>query len=114
MTRNEFQRYLWEHVINCISHAEIDALVDDWCRHPRHPFADTGPALERMLAAGASKDDICRVIRYAYFHAVGKVLYMLGDPGIDNDDYQFLFEGFGSADPSGQDARPGSWTPPKE
>ncbi|WP_242108915.1 hypothetical protein [Luteimonas aquatica] len=108
-TREELLSHLWRHVINV--HLNPDALqaqIDHSRRRPDDPFADTGPALERLLAAGADPHDICLVQRDAAYAATFATLYAIGDPGVDNGNVLMLFEDLLSADPSGMEGRPGS------
>lgn len=108
-SREELLTHLWVEVINrhlrpdglaqMISHAKIK---------PTDPFADSGPALERLLALGADPKDICLLMRDAAYGAVFATLYAIGDPGVDGDDVFMLHEDLLTADPSGMEGRPGS------
>jgi hypothetical protein len=46
-----------------VSDDKLDRLVEQDKQHPGEPFADTGPAIERILAAGAARRDLCLVLR---------------------------------------------------
>lgn len=108
-TRQDLAGYLWKEVIN--THLRDDALdnvIKNCKRDPDGPFGDTGPAIERLLIAGASKRDLNLVLRSIAYEAVFATLYAIGDPGVDNDDVFMLHEELLSADPSGTDGRPGS------
>ena len=108
-TRNELLQHLWNDVINAnLRRDGLDNIVEHCKRNPDSPFADTGPAIERLMAAGASKRDLCLILRSAACDAVFGTLYSLDDPGVDGDDVFMLFEGLLTADPSGMEGRPGS------
>jgi len=107
-TRQELLDYLWKEVIN--AHLRDDALdnvVRNCKRNPDAPFADTGAAIERLLAAGASRRDLRILLRSAAYEAVFGTLYSLSDPGVD-DDAGGLYEELLTADPTGMEGRPGS------
>jgi hypothetical protein len=109
-TRDELLLHLWTRVIN--SHLRPDE-IDRQIAHSKTqaadaPFADTGPALERLLAAGVARRDLQLVLRNAAYSAVFQTLYSIDDPGVDDDDVFMLFEELLSSDPSGMEGRPGS------
>ena len=108
--REELLVYLWKDVINLnLREASLDNIISHCKRNPAAPFGDTGPAIERMLAAGASRQDLCLVLRATAYEAVFGTLYSLSDPGSDEgDDVSTLYEELLMADPSGMEGRPGS------
>ena len=108
-TRDELLQHLWQQVIN--SNLDPECLVAEIKRsnaRPNDPFADTGPALERVLAAGVDPNDICLIQRQAAYAATFGTLYAIGDPGVDDDNVFMLFEELLTSDPSGMEGRPGS------
>lgn len=108
-SRDELLEHLWHQVINAnLNPDAIDAEIAHSKARPNDPFADTGPALERLLAAGATLSDICLIRRQAAYAATFATLYAIGDPGVDDDDVFMLFEELLMADPSGMEGRPGS------
>jgi hypothetical protein len=65
--------------------------------------------MERILAAGASRSDLCLVMWSAAYEAAFGTLYSLSEPGVDaDDDVSTLYEELLMADPSGTGGRPGS------
>ena len=108
--RKELLTYLWNDVINInLRDASLDNIISHCRRNPAVPFADTGPAIERILAAGTSRRDLCLVLRATAYEAVFGTLYSLSDPGSDeNDDVGTLYEELLMADPTGMEGRPGS------
>src|SRR5262245_43548547 len=109
-TREEFLQHLWTDVINPVFRdAALDNIVAHFKRKPAGPFGNTGPAIERMLAAGIARRDLSLVLRFITYEAVFGTLYALGEPGLDQDaDASTLYAELVMADPSGQEGRPGS------
>jgi hypothetical protein len=107
-TQDEFLDLVWqsinlpmqEHWIeNSLRYAEND---------PNAPFADVGPALQRLLAAGASRRDLSLIVRHACYEEAFNVLSLLSDPGIDDNEVEDMHASLLAADPSGKEGRPGS------
>jgi hypothetical protein len=91
--REELLVYLWKDVINLnLRAASLDNIISHCKRNPAAPFGDTGPAIERILAAGAFRQDLCMVLRASAYEAV----------------FGTLYEELLMADPSGMEGRPGS------
>lgn len=114
-TREEFLRHLWTEIINpAFRDSALDNIVSHCKRVPDGPFSDTGPAIERMLAAGISRRDLRLVLRSMRYDAVFGTLYSLSDPGLDrDDDASTLYEELLTADPSGMEGQPGSAEAPQ-
>ena len=108
--REELLAHLWREVINInLRDASLDNIVAHCRRDPTGPFGDTGPAIERILAAGASRRDLCLVMRSTAYEAAFGTLYCLSEPGSDpEDDVGTLHEELLMAEPSGTEGRPGS------
>jgi len=109
-TREELLEHLWKEVINAVMRDEaLDNIVKHCKRNPDGPFGDTGAAIERLLAAGASRRDMRLVLRNIAYEAAFGTLHALSDPGLDeDDDVSMLYEELLMADPSGMEGRPGS------
>jgi hypothetical protein len=108
-TREALLKHLWDTTINAyLNQNTLDNIIEHCKRDPGSPFADTGPALERLIASGASKRDLCLILRSTAYEAVFSTLYSLGDPGVDGGDVFMLFEELLMSDPSGMEGRPGS------
>jgi len=109
-TRAEFLEYLWREVINAsVREDTLDNIVKNCARNPDGAFGDTGAAIERLLAAGASRRDLRLVLRQAAYEAVFGTLYALNDPSPDeSEEAGSLYEELLMADPSGMEGRPGS------
>lgn len=111
-TRHEFLVKLWRDAIDAPMRGSwIPNAIRDAERRPDAPFADLGPALQRLLALGASPRDLSLIARHASYEAVFSVLYRLDDPGVDGGAIGMLHEELLGADPSGREGRPGSAPP---
>jgi hypothetical protein len=106
-TREAFLDHLWREVIDALSRDRgLDNIIANCKRFPDDAFSGTGPAIERMLAAGVSRQDLCLVMRCTAYEAVHGTLYALSDPGVDDDvDASALYEELGMAEPRGMDGR---------
>jgi len=77
-----FLRQAWKNVIADGDTSWIDPLIQESERRPRDPGAGAGPALKRMLAVGASPEDIAEVVRVLQWHVLAGLAYQLADPGV--------------------------------
>lgn len=108
-TRAELLQHLWLEVIDTnMDEAVPQRIAAHYEKRPDEPFADTGAAIGRLLALGATPRDLCLLMRGTAYEAVFATLYALGDPGVDGDDVFNLHEELLTADPSGMEGRPGS------
>jgi len=108
-SREQFLRQMWDEVINPnMQEHWIDNIIRESEKTPDAPFADLGPVLKRLLAAGAERRDLSMIARQAAYEAVFGTLYALSDPGVDDNNIEMLHESLLSADPSGREGRPGS------
>ena len=108
-TREEFLDHLWREVIASLCRDDgLDDVIANCRRRPEVAFGDVGPAIERMLAAGVSRADLCRLLRLTAYEAVFGTLFALSEPGLDAaEDPSTLYEKLLMADPSGREGRPG-------
>jgi hypothetical protein len=117
-TQEELLQRLWSRINSHVTpyhigqalvrEDELDRIVEDSKQHPRQPFADAGAAIERILAAGARRRDVCLLLRYAAYGAVFDTLCEIEGAGMDCKEFIGLHEYLLSADPSGMEGRPGS------
>jgi len=77
-----FLRQAWQSVIADGDTSWIDPQIQQADRRPRDPGAGIGPALKRMLATGASREDITEVVRVMQSHLLFNIAYQLADPGV--------------------------------
>ena len=109
-TQSEFLRQVWDENINgYMAGLWIDNVIKSSGKDSNAPFADLGPVLKRLRGLGASNNELSLIARFAAFEASFGLLYMLGDPGIDDGNYEMMHESLLGADPSGKEGRPGSW-----
>ena len=107
---NQLLLTVWREVINASMSGEwIDATLNEAASNPDAPFADVAGVVERLLALGATREELSRIVRWASFEASFILLDMLRDPSIDKSDYEQLQQSLLEADPSGREGRPGSW-----
>lgn len=106
-TREELLKYLWQYVINVNLNIEgLNKFLTSCEKHSNAPFSDAGAAIQRMLDAGVSMQDICSVRRCSAYEAVFSTLHAIGDPGVDDEEDIFmLFESLLASDPSGLEGR---------
>lgn len=107
-SREELLQYLWTDVIDALAREEgLENLIANCARDPNAAFSDAGRAVERLLAAGVSRRDLCIVLRSTAYEAVFGTLYALDDPGVaDGESLLMLHEELLTADPSGREGRP--------
>src|SRR4051812_41590538 len=110
---DELLRTLWDGINSYMAERWIDFEMRHSRRDPDAPFADTGPALERLLALGASRRDLSLLCRHAAYSTAFQTLVDLTERRFDTQDLGALYEMLLSSDPSGLDARPGSAPLPK-
>ena len=77
-----FLRTAWQSIVTDGDASWIDAKIEQAERRPRDPGAGIGPALKRMLAAGASREDITEVARVMQWGVLAGMTYQLEDPGV--------------------------------
>jgi hypothetical protein len=76
-----FLRQAWKEVIADGHTSWIDKLIKVSALRPDAPGAGIGPALSRLLAAGASRKDIAEVVRVMQWELLFSFCYLLSDPG---------------------------------
>lgn len=62
----------------------IDHLMEAYAKQPDAPFADAGPALGRMMAAGIDPNDVVSVARMVMYDTLFSAVHTL-DEGVDVD-----------------------------
>ncbi len=108
-SRAEFLKQVWTDIIDAPTTGRwIDHTIADVDGRPNAPFADASAALKRLLAQGADRNDLSIIARLAKYEAVFTLLYMLDDPGVDDDNIKLMHEELLTADPSGRDGGPAS------
>jgi hypothetical protein len=74
--RQAWKLILYENDESWITEAKIQSNLN-----PNQPGAAIGPALERLSAAGAQKEDITTVVRVKQWELLARLCYLLDDPG---------------------------------
>lgn len=77
-----FLRQAWRSVIGDGDTSWIEPQLQEAERNPRDPGAGIGPALKRMLAAGASREDIAELVRVMQWRVPADLAYQLADSGV--------------------------------
>jgi hypothetical protein len=77
-----FLRQAWKNIVVEGDTSWVEALIQESERRPRDPGSGAGPALQRMLAAGASHEDIAEVVRVMQWRVLAGLAYQLADPGV--------------------------------
>ena len=97
-TREDLVEHLWTDLINPLAEPQaLENIVANCRRAPDMAFAEIGPIIERMLAAGIPQADIGLLMRSTAYEAVFGTLYAIGDPGVDGHDVFGLYEDLSSA-----------------
>jgi hypothetical protein len=78
--RFAFLRALWSHVVTPGDARWLRTTIDVAKQNPDEPESAAGAALERMFAAGASPDDVLKVVWAAQSELVFAVAHQLDDP----------------------------------
>lgn len=81
LSRFVFLREAWKAVVGPDDLGWIDRLIASSKRRPNDPCAGIGPALERLLAAGADRNDLQEVVRVMQYELLFSLCYLLEDPG---------------------------------
>jgi hypothetical protein len=76
-TQEEFLDLVWENINRAMQEHWIDGIIGASEKHPIASFADVGPALKRLLASGASRQD--QMLRLAHMRRVPALARSLRD-----------------------------------
>lgn len=84
---NQLHRYLflrqaWSNVVSEGDHAWMDAAMSRAEAYPDEPYAGVGEALERLLTAGATRDDLSDLVRGMQAQLLFNLCYLLEDPSL--------------------------------
>jgi hypothetical protein len=81
LARYVFLRQAWKSVVPPEDAGWIDAQIASAKARPSDPGAGAGPALQRLLAAQADRNDIHEVVRVMQWELLFSLCYLLEDPG---------------------------------
>jgi hypothetical protein len=76
-----FLRQAWKLVVDEADDTWIEKAIAQSKSRPHRPGAAIGPALERLIADGVSREDITAVIRVKQWELLAGLCYLLEDPG---------------------------------
>lgn len=81
LSRFVFLREAWKRVVAHDDVSWIDRAIKEPEVDRNDPCAGLGPALERLLDAGADRKDIREVVRVMQYELLFSLCYLLEDPG---------------------------------
>jgi hypothetical protein len=110
----EFMAALWEGIGEVeVGSATLSDQIPD-VPEKNEPFGDVRPAVGRLFKAGVKPGDLDLISRWQRFDATVELLRLFERVGITEAEEVMLHESILSAEPSGKEARPGSWPVLKE
>lgn len=77
-----FLREAWKKIVKPDDSSWISAMIQAAKDDPDGPGSGAGPALERMLAAGVSEQDITETVRVAQWELLFDFCCLLADPNL--------------------------------
>ena len=80
LARYAFLKQAWDSVAVENKTDWMDEAIDRAKKHPDEPYAGTGQVLQRMLAAGVSREDITELARCLQAGMLFRVAYLLDGP----------------------------------
>jgi hypothetical protein len=89
LAKHLFVKECWNNIVPDKDTRWIDRSIASTPEGANNPYDGSAHSLRRLLACGASKDDINEVVRCAQAELLFSVLYQLDDSGIieENDNY---------------------------
>jgi hypothetical protein len=88
-----FLRQAWKLVIDDTNHSWIQAQIDRSSNEPAAPCSGIGPALQRLLAQGASPQDISDVVRVMQYELLFRLCYLIDDPCLEEPEVRDIWWG---------------------
>ncbi len=85
---NQLHRYLflrqaWSRVVTEGDQSWIDDAISNSTKRPDAPYAGIGHSLNRLLAAGASRNDLVDLARGMQARLLFDICYLLDDPSLE-------------------------------
>ena len=105
LARYLFLRQAWRGVVAGDDLPWIDRHIAMAREDPAAPGAGLGPALERTLSHGCSKEDLVQIARTAQWELLNRLCYLLSDPSIEEPALQHVAWALVEVDPSGHRGR---------
>jgi hypothetical protein len=106
LARFLFLRQAWARVVAEGDTAWIDREVAESRKLPTDPGAGLGLACQRLLAAGASREDIAEVARHTQWQLLHSLCYLLDDPSLEEEELAHVGWALHEVSPDGTLGRP--------
>ncbi len=97
-----FLRQAWRLVLGEDATAWIDRSIAHTKKDPEGVFAGLGAALERAVAAGASREDLTQIARGMQAELLFQFCYLLSDSGLTEPELQGVGWGLFQTDEGGE------------
>jgi hypothetical protein len=106
-TQEEYLEQIWQSINRTMDEKWIDQFTGVSKRDPSDHFDEVGLAVQRLLNLGASRRDLSLLVRHGGVDQEMKILYLLSDAGIDDNEVENLYTIFFDADPNVAGGMPG-------
>jgi hypothetical protein len=83
LSRYLFLRQAWQKVVRPDEHNWMQEMRP---KDPNAPGGELGPAVDRILAAGARPDDLTTVVRVMQWRLLSRLSVLVEDPGVLEDE----------------------------
>ena len=83
-----FLRQAWKLIVNETDHSWIQAQIKRSLERPADPCSGIGPALQSLLAKGASPQEITDVVRVMQYELLFCLCYLMDDPCLEEQEVQ--------------------------
>ena len=101
LARYLFLKQAWERIIGEEEVAWIEEAIDRSKTHPSEPYAGLGLALQRVLAAGASRKDVSEIGRCLQAQALFGLGYLVDGPAYPEEGFEDIDWGLFRVDEEG-------------
>lgn len=105
LARFLFLRQAWRRVLSETESEWIERGIAESKRNTGAPGASLGPALERCLATGCTREDLLTVARTAQWQLLHAICYLLSDPAIEDPELRHIGWELVEIDPQGRRGR---------
>ncbi len=105
LARFMFLRQAWHCIVSEGDATWIDKHIAASKQNSQSPGAALGPALERCLATGCSRQDLLEVTRTAQCQVLHAICYLLSDPSIEEPELQHIAWALVEVGPEGHPGR---------
>jgi hypothetical protein len=105
LARFMFLRQAWRRIVSEDDTTWIDKHIAASSHNSQSPGASLGPALERCLAKGCSREDLLAVARTAQWQLLHAICCLLSDPSIEEPELRHIAWALVEVDPEGHPGR---------